>query len=282
MTEEAWGGLTQIQFVHGILNTPIQKISERLSQLRDAVVGRRRLVVNYTGQVAAHAFPLIQRLYGEYESPNAVTTIKIDLAPVVKRQKSAEYFVSPSLRVGFASLATKSEIQYTSTGDVAMSVLSHYLSTGALWENIRMKGGAYGANADWNPTEKIFNMTTYRDPAPEVSLAAFRKALDAERQNGQAVEGIEKAIIGAYSKIKQPLSPATKGVYDFMRFLSGITDEHRATRLEHLLALSEHDVRDAANTVYTSLEHAALGAETSVISGQKPANGNQEVIKLPI
>ena len=44
---------------------------------------------------------------------------------------------------------------------------------GALWENIRMKGGAYGAFATPDSLEGTFSFSTYRDPSPLRSLEAF-------------------------------------------------------------------------------------------------------------
>ncbi|MCK7503667.1 MAG: hypothetical protein MZV70_05820 [Desulfobacterales bacterium] len=48
------------------------------------------------------------------------------------------------------------------------------LSTGYLWDEVRVKGGAYGASAWTDGSESTFSFSSYRDPAPIASLKAFR------------------------------------------------------------------------------------------------------------
>ena len=61
------------------------------------------------------------------------------------------------------------------------AILAHYLSTGFLWEQVRMKGGAYGAGASVSSLERVFTFTSYRDPNIVRTFDSFRQALDSAR-----------------------------------------------------------------------------------------------------
>ena len=56
------------------------------------------------------------------------------------------------------------------------AVLGHLLSTGYLWEKVRMEGGAYGAFSYPRNMDGLFLFGSYRDPHIARTLKAFREA----------------------------------------------------------------------------------------------------------
>jgi Zn-dependent M16 (insulinase) family peptidase len=181
---------------------------------------------------------------------------------------SPEVFASPSLQVGFAAM-TLCAAEYDTLPQTAETVLAHQLSTGALWENIRMKGGAYGASASSNGLERCFSLSTYSDPNPLRSLDTFSAILkDSAANAGELAKGdaaasaaantMEKMIIGCYAKETRPRTPSEKSVNDFLRFLSRIDDGCRRRKLERLINIHEDDIS------------AALGDLALQLASQKP------------
>ena len=138
---------------------------------------------------------------------------------------------------------------FDSPAQTAEMVLAHQLSTGALWEDISMKGGAYGAFANPDSLEGCFSLATYRDPNPLRSLDAFRSVLKngAREQAAPSAENdaLVKAIIGCYARETRPHTAAKKGLTDFFRFLTGIEDGYRKRKLQRLIALSGGDIAAA-------------------------------------
>jgi Zn-dependent M16 (insulinase) family peptidase len=132
-------------------------------------------------------------------------------------------------------------------------VLAHQLSTGALWEEIRMKGGAYGAFAHTDSLEGIFSLATYRDPNPARSLESFGSALKdmAQPKKGSPwfrdEDSLEKAVIGTYAKETRPRTGAEKGAADFIRYLYGVEYETRRQKLEWLVQVSADEIAAALN-----------------------------------
>jgi Zn-dependent M16 (insulinase) family peptidase len=147
--------------------------------------------------------------------------------------------------------------------------LAHQLSTGPLWEEIRMKGGAYGAFAHISGTEGIFSMSTFRDPDPLKSIDTFPGILKntlaqlRSRPNGEA---LEKTIVGAYSKETRPRTPAERASSDFIRFLYGHPEDLRRRRLQWLTELRTEEL-------ITALEGLACqkGKSPVIIAGPETA-----------
>jgi Zn-dependent M16 (insulinase) family peptidase len=110
-------------------------------------------------------------------------------------------------------------------------------------EEIRMKGGAYGASASSDGLERCFNLSTYRDPDPLRSLGSFAAVLNA--QNDASQDDVEKMIIGCYSRETRPRSPSEKSLVDLLRFFSRIDDGYRKRRLERLIAVSAEEISAA-------------------------------------
>jgi len=131
-----------------------------------------------------------------------------------------------------------------------------------LWENIRMKGGAYGAHASSDGLERCFSLSSYRDPAPLRSLDTFCSILKdsaAHADDFSKGDSLEKMIIGCYAKETHPRTPSEKSVNDFIRFLSRIDDGCRRRRLERLINIQENDIS------------AALKGLASQLDSQKPS-----------
>lgn len=127
---------------------------------------------------------------------------------------------------------------------VPAAVLSDILSTGYLWEKIRMEGGAYGASASSDFMDRIFNFSSYRDPALEATYDIFRKAFS-EEEAGKITEDIlEKSVIKLAGQELRPKSPSLLGLSQCVRDFRGITYEIRKKRLESLLGLSMKDITD--------------------------------------
>ena len=50
---------------------------------------------------------------------------------------------------------------------------AHLLSLGAAWEEVRAKGGAYGASCEYDSLHGSLCFLSYRDPDPGRTLAVF-------------------------------------------------------------------------------------------------------------
>jgi len=261
-TEEAWSGLSQIEFIHRLAKTETAETAGKLEYLRRKITGSG-LIANVTGCALDTAGPELAQRFGRFGPP--VNRVEKTQEVLFAGNKPVEVFASRSLQVGFAALTFKAAA-FDSKEQLAEMVLMHQLSTGALWENIRMKGGAYGAFSNSDSLEDCVSFATYRDPAPARSLDTI-SALLKDAAYGKCTEDhLVKSIIGCYAREIRPRTNAENGLVDFYRFLYGIEGSYRRRKLERLVSVSTADIADV---------FASLGSRTEsgkvVIAGVKTA-----------
>jgi Zn-dependent M16 (insulinase) family peptidase len=281
--DEKWNGLEQLFFVHRLAETEAGEISGRLCSLREKISGNG-LVINLggSGEAIKNCLGEIGKRFGSFGPPRPR---RETAARAPEGGGEPEVFASSSLQVGFAALTLPAS-PYDSAEQAAELVLSHQLSTGPLWEAIRMKGGAYGAFTHPDSIEGAFSFSTYRDPDPLRSLETF-PALLKELAGGGTTGGEEelvKAVIGTYARETHPRTAAEKSLLDFCRFLYGVEDSHRSRRLKSVIAVREAETA----AVLRRLASLAEGPGSPVIitgraqAEKAAARLNCEVKELPV
>jgi Zn-dependent M16 (insulinase) family peptidase len=285
---EVCSGLTQIGSYHKIAELETSEISRALFRIRDELFSKTGMIVSITGEAEKQNLAAIEKYCAPFGAPrprnpstkNIDEFIKLSGESENKFQNKSgarEIYSSPSLQIGFAAM-NLSAPSYGERSSMMAQILAHYLSTGPLWETVRMKGGAYGANANLDAIEHCFNFSTYRDPAPERSLEAFTDVLKKAAASKIDESIFEKTIIGSYSKIKQPHTALQKGHLDFVRFLCGISDEERARRMSELFNAQSRDLRDAAAALHSNIKDA----RSVILASRADAEKIATPAKLPV
>ncbi|GHV62494.1 peptidase M16 [Spirochaetia bacterium] len=301
--DEIWNGLGQIGFAHYLADLDTAEIIHRLTAIRDTLAGKGGLIANFTGSAEAlgawhHLASASFRRFGAPRPRNPASAEAASFYPFLNTAalgrsgvqskepagagEGVEVFASPSLQIGFAAM-TLNSAPFNAPEQAAESVLAHQLSTGALWEDIRMKGGAYGAFAHTDSLEGVFGLSTYRDPNPGRSLESFSSIMKGLAAQGERIAApksgkepwyrnedlLEKAIIGSYSREIRPRTSAEKGAVDFSRFLYGIEDAARQRKLERLIRVSGDEIaavlRRLASQNVSSQGASAQGGPSPVI-----------------
>jgi len=263
---EKWGGISQIEFAQYLAKADTDGVICKLKQLRDKI-NSSGLIVNITGTALDAACAEIAQRFGRFGHPKPRLAGNQNPAVIAP---NPEIFASQSLQVGFAALAFNAA-PFNTVEQAAEIVLTHQLSTGALWEDIRMKGGAYGAFINSDSLENSVSFATYRDPNPLRSLDVISEIMKKNNDplkycGGGDEDYLVKSIIGCYAKETYPRTSAENGLIDFYRFLYGIEDDYRRNRLERLIGITTADIARA---------FASLGSRTPtapvIITGMKSA-----------
>jgi hypothetical protein len=169
-----------------------------------------------------------------------------------------------SAAVGYVARAIPGiRFDHPLSGPVA--VLGHLLSTGYLWEKVRMEGGAYGAFSYPRNMDGLFLLGSYRDPHITRTLHAFDDGLELMEKGALQDDEVDKAVIGTVGKEDRPMDPGEKGFVSMQRRLHGITDDARQARRASLLAVDRAAVSDAARM----LRESAHKGFTAVIAGRR-------------
>ena len=178
-------------------------------------------------------------------------------------EKPAVLSAFPSaVQVGFAAQLLPVTFDETEYG--AAIVYAQWLETGALWEAIRVKGGAYGVSAYPDSATALFTMTTYRDPAPLKSLCSIRDCIEKSIAAPLTDSELEALITGTYSTALQPRTPAQRSAAAFSRLLNGITHQARMQTIEGIISCTRERMNRLAERLTASVSgSAALSATTA-------------------
>ncbi|MDR0400249.1 MAG: insulinase family protein [Treponema sp.] len=268
--EDLWNGLGQIDFALRLAELDAAEIAARLAKIRDALTGGG-LIVNFTGspEALAGARRAMADSLRPFSPPGPRGPAAETLGPREPATRpSPEVFASPSLQIGFAALSLRAA-PMNSPLHAAELAAAHHLSTGPLWEEIRMKGGAYGAFAHTDGLEQVFTLSTYRDPDPLRSIGAFDAALAAlhtQLKTRPDEEALDKAVVGTYARETQPRTPMERGFAGFLRFLYALPPELRRKRLASLINLREAGLLEALERL-----SAQTGESPVIIAGPETA-----------
>ena len=185
------------------------------------------------------------------------------LKPDFKEPKK-EALVVPS-GVSYDVMATNlSEIEHIYSGkDV---VLSHILSYDYLWNEVRVKGGAYGAGAVLTKTNDAF-FYSYRDPNVKNTYDVYRNVINYLDGFNPSKKEFANYVIGAVGGISNPIS--TVGLIDTwdINYLIGVTKKDKIKLKKEVLKTSLKDIKDYKKVfeyLNTKNSEYTIGEETKI------------------
>lgn len=155
-------------------------------------------------------------------------------------------------------IMTPAEVQYVAVAgkctDMAgvkkgvLDVVRHLLNFGYLWNEVRVKGGAYGVSCQLIRNGEGF-FTSYRDPGLGSTLEVYRGAAEYLRSFDTGERELLKTIIGTISGLDTPKPPAAKGKRSMGIYLSEIPEEILQQERDQVLACSKEDIRAVADMI---------------------------------
>lgn len=181
-------------------------------------------------------------------------------------------------------LKTSSQVQYVARcGDFkaagyeyrgSMQVFANIMSYEYLWNNIRVKGGAYGCFGKSVRSGKVY-FVSYRDPNLKNTNDVYEGIADYLRQFNANDRDILKFIIGTISNLDTPRTAKAKGSVAFSSYMSGVTYEDMVKEREEVLSLTNADVNALADV----MEAVMAQGNICVIGGASKINQDSELFK---
>ena len=133
---------------------------------------------------------------------------------------------------------------YAYTG--ALKVLRVMMGYEYLWNQVRVKGGAYGCMCSFGKSGDSY-FVSYRDPNLEKTIEAYQGASEFVRGFEADERTMTKFIIGAVSESDTPLNPAAKGSRSLGAYLSKVSYEEIQAEREQMLDAQPEDIRRLAD-----------------------------------
>ncbi len=130
----------------------------------------------------------------------------------------------------------------------ALQILKVILSYDYLWQNVRVKGGAYGCMSSFNRLGEAYFMS-YRDPNLGKTNEIYEGVVDYLENFTVSERDMTKYIIGTMSNIDRPMTPSIAGDRSMNLYMNRVSmDMIRKERLQILNATQE-DIRALAKIV---------------------------------
>ena len=265
---EKMGGITSVREAGALLeeaekNWP--KVLARLNKIRDTVIRKDAMIINLTADEATltAAKSSVKGFIDSIAKQSKPLSTKDTL---LSKWDGGRGKLTPHTFEGFTvpsqvNYVVKGGQMFTEKDSIsgAYSVISRYLNTGYLWDNVRVLGGAYGGFSRFSENSGRFVYMSYRDPNLKKTLDIYDKTSSEMHGSEVSSEDILQGIIGTIGDIDSPQSPDQKGYTSFVQHLTSETKADRQRKRREILGTTDTDFKAFA----TKLE--AVATEGSIV-----------------
>ncbi len=214
------------------------KLQEKLSTLCRYIFRPENLMLDFIAEEEKQ-YETFRRLAAECKSRLFSDPIQAErFSPAVSRKNEGYLSASLVQYVCRAGNFIQHGLPYTG----CLRILKGILSNDYLWNNVRVRGGAYGCMCNFGKSGDSF-FVSYRDPDLAGTLQVFEGA-------PAFVEGLKlderamtQAVIGTISDLDVPLTPASRGLRAMSLYLTHQTEEEMQRERDEILNATPEDIR---------------------------------------
>ena len=224
------------------------KLITNLQTLTKMLFRAESMMVSYTA--SEEGIGELERLIDELKANLFTEPVKTEPC-IIHCEKRNEGFQTSS-KVQYVARAGNfidKGLDYTG----ALQILKVILSYDYLWQNVRVKGGAYGCMSNFSRLGDGYFMS-YRDPNLEKTNEIYEGIVDYLKEFSVGERDMTKYIIGTISNLDQPMTPATKGDRSMNLYMNHVSEEMIREERAQVLDATEEDIRALAEIVETVLE----------------------------
>ncbi len=255
---EQLGGVTYFRFLEDLerdFDERKDELKEKLTELAGRLFCRGNLLVSLTADEEGY------RKFAE-ELPRFLERLapgqRVEDGPLgdgFPLEVRNEGFTTPGQVVYVARCGNFLQAGLPYTG--ALRVLRGILGDEYLWNQVRVKGGAYGCMCNFGRTGGGY-FCSYRDPNLSRTNQVYEEIVPYLESFSMDEEELTKFIISAIGSLDRPMNPSEWGVASLQAALCGITDEMRARDREEVLACTPETIRGLAAYVKAVLDCGQL------------------------
>ena len=130
-----------------------------------------------------------------------------------------------------------------------LKVLTNSLRIDYLYQEIRVKGGAYGQSCSFDPVTGNVTFSSYRDPQLRATDEVYRKTADFVRTMAPNEQELTKLIIGTFSSLDFPQTARQVASGSMTAYLSGRKLEDVQREREEALDVTVEELRAEAGMI---------------------------------
>ncbi len=218
-------------------DTHKEELKEKLQQLAKRILRKENLFVDFVGNAEGYE-KLESCVEGFAESLYSCSVERKGFEPLVNR-KNEGFMTSGQVQyVCRAGNFRKKGLDYTGS----LRALKVMMGYEYLWNNIRVKGGAYGCMCGFGKSGESY-FVSYRDPNLGKTNEVFEKAAESIAAFDADERTMTQYIIGAISDLDTPMNPAAHGLFSLSAYMTGVTQEMLQKERDELIATTAEDLR---------------------------------------
>ncbi|MFD3155710.1 insulinase family protein [Haloimpatiens sp. FM7330] len=253
-------------------NTKSNEIVKNLEDVRNLIFNKQDLIVSYTGEEENYKY--FAQSFDKFSN-----NLRNEKLPKYKysfnNSKQNEGIIIPSKVQYVVKGGDLLKIGYIPNGKLL--VLQNILQSGYLWNNIRVKGGAYGANVALSNSTLVFS--SYRDPNLKETLNTFNKIPEYLKNFNADEKQMTNYVIGTIGKLDTSnnmlssiMGPAADGLIADGLYLSGIKQSDLQKERNEILSTTVEDIRKFAPIIDAILKENHF----CVVGNEKKINENKK------
>lgn len=229
----------------------VEKLTDTIKKLSRRIICTSRLFASVTSTGNTSVAPLLSALPTGEKPACGEMSLKLDIP--------AKQGITIPSGVSYSAMAFPDN----SADKAVRSVLFRALSLEYLWNEVRVKGGAYGTGAFMTLTgEQSF--FSYRDPSPAATLDTYRKAADFIDSYCSGEPDITQYIISSIAKDEPLMSDGNKSRKADSLWFRGITYEERAAEKKRMLSVTPGQLKEAAEKLRSFGSICVMGSEDAM------------------
>lgn len=258
-----------VSHIEGHFEEEKEHLMRKLSELSNRIFRADRMMVSYTASR--------EGLEGMEEMIGGLKKCLFDgeteeIRCVIHCEKKNEGFKTASKVQYVAKTGNFIDNGASYTG--ALQILKVILSYDYLWQNIRVKGGAYGCMSNFNRVGEGY-FVSYRDPNLKRTLDVYDGVVDYLKNFTVSDRDMTKYIIGTMSSIDQPMTPAVKGERSMCLYMNKVSEGMIREERNQILDAAQDDIR----ALYRVAEAVLKADQVCVIGGEDKIEENREIFK---
>ena len=237
--EEHMAGISYLLFLRELVNNIDQHweaVQADLEQLRTLIVQRGNALTNITVDADSwrHIAPQLDGMLANLPQHNlSQAGWQRDALP------AREGLIIPAQVNYVGKGANLYDLGYQLDGSAM--VASRYLRASWLWEQVRVRGGAYGGFCVFDSRSGVFSFLSYRDPNLMNTLGVYDRSAGFLRDLDLSEKERTRAIIGTISDLDSYQLPDARGYTSMVRQLVGDDDSYRQQIREQVLSTTRAD-----------------------------------------
>ena len=222
-----------------------ESLIENLTKLVKILFRADNMMISYTAERSG--LEALDGLVLDLKSGLFTETVDMDQTKcVIHCEKKNEGFKTASKVQYVARAGTFIDNGASYTG--ALQILKVIMGYEYLWQNIRVKGGAYGCMSGFSPNGTGY-FTSYRDPNLKETYDVYEGAADYVKNFEADERTMRKYIIGAVSGIDVPLGAADKGTRSLSAWISHTSYEKLEKHRYEMLHTDVETIRSLSGIV---------------------------------